>query len=246
MSEPQDEENIQREQLLLAAMQFAVRFARRNRVSLDRLTQAARSMYFRQLRQEGMSIDEICEVMDIGPRTAYRISKALKSEIGQMERAHTVPTRIEFLLWTISLTRARLHQTLDDLEPSRIDEALETLISEGRIDVSQERTPSFSLSHQVDRRVRPQWFHRIGAVNSLLDNVYQTIRRRFDPDTSDDAFSRTLTFRVRPEDEHELQELYEHVWKTCAELDARATESRSEDARPIRLSFLWSALEKKD
>ena len=242
MSEPRDEEVIQREQLLLAAMRFAVRFARAYNVSLDQLITAARSMYFRQLRMEGLSMDEICEVMKVSARTAHRIGKSLKEDVGHMEAAHTIPTRIEFLLWTISLTRGRMLQALPDLSAQELDDALAVLLQEGRVHATQERTPKYALSQQVDRRVRPGWFHRIGAVNSLLGHVFSTIQQRFGAESvALPAFSRTLTFRVRPEDEAELQALYEQVWETCARLDAQATDEEASDARPIKLSFLYSS-----
>ncbi len=86
--------------------------------------------------------------------------------------------------------------------------------------------------------VRDTWLARLGGLSSLLANVTDAIYGRFFL-TDDRAFSRTLSFLVRPEDLPRLERLFAEVLvPEITDIDQRARTEGDGDA--IRLSLLWA------
>ncbi|MCA9299681.1 MAG: hypothetical protein KDA28_11475, partial [Phycisphaerales bacterium] len=96
--------------LVFSLLQPAIRLASRFGLPVRVLTEWVELAYFREIRQEGASIDEAGVRMDVSRRTAARLSKRLKEDFFAPEREHDLPRRLEFMLSTLPMTEGRIVQ----------------------------------------------------------------------------------------------------------------------------------------
>ncbi len=226
-----------RARLVFSMLLPVVRLSRRFGISLADLTRWLRMAYFQELRSQGLTLKESCEVMGVSVPTAARLSRQLKTNFFAPERQHQLPQRIEFMLWAEGLSRARIHQCLPGVPNRDIDAALSQMVEEGRLQVEGERE-TFVVVKGKARLVGSAWSSRIGSLNSLLDNLSDTVWRRLVLEQPE-AFARTLNFRVREEDLPRLRALYEEVvWPHLVSLDEKARNWR--DRRDVKLSIFWA------
>ena len=175
--------------------------------------------------------------------TAFFASQLPKAQL-DTELLNQLPQRLEFMLWASPMSAARLHQCLPDEPPEDIDAALDLMMEQGRIAPHPERPDQLALTRPEGRLVQDSWVARIGSLNSLLDNLDQTVTQRF-LDHSDDAFARTLNLRVALDELPALRALYEDtLWPALVALDARARHAPKRVA--IKLSLLWARGPRED
>ena len=227
-----------RQRVVHSLLQPVVRLARVLKISLKDLTQGLQLAYYRELRSEGLSMRSACDHLGISMRTASRLSKSLKTEFFRPEREHSLPRRIEFMLWATPLSRARIRQALPNESSEAIDSALDQLLEDGLAVERSGRVPTYTVARESHRMKRRGWPARIGGLNSLMSTVADTVYARFFGGSSP-ALARTLLLRVKPTQLQRLEEIYETlIFKTLAELDAEASDDRL--AVPMSVSVCWA------
>ncbi|MFU8804062.1 MAG: hypothetical protein ACNA8W_09665 [Bradymonadaceae bacterium] len=225
-----------RERLVYSLIQPGIGLAARSGLSLKMLTKLLRIAYFHEFRSQGYSLAEICDALDISIATAARLSKSLKDNFFRPEHEHELPQRIEYMLWAEPLSASRINQVLPGEKEEDVRDALEILLRDERIEEDPNDEGTYRLVRRHGRLVRDHWFSRVGALNSLLKSLIATVEARFfAPETP--SLSRTLNFRVHPEQVDELQRFYdENLWPTMARLD---DEAGDEGHKHVQLSVFW-------
>ncbi len=230
--------------LLYSLMLPVARLASRTQVPLKEVVRWLRIAYFQELRARGATLREIAALMDVSQPTAARLAREARDNFLLPEREHQLPQRLEFMLWASPMSAARLHQCLPEEAPEDIDAALALMSEQGRIAPHPERPDQLTLTRPEGRLMGDSWVARIGSLNSLLDNLDQTVKQRF-LDHSDDAFARTLNLRVALDELPALRALYEDtLWPALVALDARARHAPKRVA--IKLSLLWARGPRED
>lgn len=213
-------------------------------ISLKDLTSLVRVVYFRELRSQGLSNADIASVLEVSERTVKNLSRELRESYSIPEQEHNLPVEIEFMLWRAPMSRARLHQVLRAHAASDIDDALERLLAEERIVLDDAlATPVYRPTMSVNALLGPDWVKRIGALNSLVGNLFDTVRQRFFEE-DERAFARTLSFTILPE---KLEALTQMFWNqmvpTISELDQESHED--ERAHGIKMTLFWALMDTK-
>ncbi|MCA9565898.1 MAG: hypothetical protein KC561_20515, partial [Myxococcales bacterium] len=198
-----------------------------------------RLAYFHHLKGTGATLKDIAGALDISERQAKRLQKQLREHFLDVEAEHSLPVRIEFMLWVTPMSRARICQVLSEHTHAEVDEAIAILLRDERIIEVPGRTLKYAANRDVNDLARDNWIARIGGLTSLAANLADTVFSRFVARDPGRALSRTLTFLVRDEDVAELETIFrEKLVPAIAELDARA--QASGDGSPIRMSILWA------
>jgi cyanate lyase len=243
------DDTIERQELdrrvLLGAIGLATKLCRKLGIPLKELTGLVRVAYLRDLRAQGLSLVECAEHLDVSERTAKNLARELRQSFELPDAQHTLPTRIEFMLWRTPMSLARLKQVIHEHNGDEIADAIDVLIAQERVELdARGATPVYVPTQSVNSQLSTQWVKRIGGLNSLIDNLYQTISMRFfEEDVSEsEAFARTLTFYLTP---GRLDDLVELFWKVMvpriSELD-QASHSEP-DARSVKMTLFWAANE---
>ncbi len=241
------DDSIERQELdrrvLLGAIGLAVKLCRRLGVPLKEFTGLVRVAYMRELRAQGLSLAECAERLDVSERTAKNLARELRQSFELPDAQHTLPTRIEFMLWRAPMSLARLKQVIHDHDATQVEAAIDVLLEQERIELdARGSTPVYIPTQSVNSQLSTQWVKRIGGLNSLVDNLYQTIALRFlkDEVSEEEAFARTLSFYLTPDRLASLQELF---WKVMvpriSELD-QASHSEP-DAHTVKMTLFWAA-----
>ena len=207
---------------------------------LRELTSFMRLSYFRELREQGATLSDAADSMEVSLRTAKRLAAELRSDFFLPEAEHTLARRIEFMTWAQALSLARITQLLHGSSREEVENAIDKLLDEGRLEKEEGRVTRYRASKLVSRLVDDAFSNRIGALNSLLQNVAETVERRFIVDDGI-AFARTLNFRIRRRDEDELRAAYDVLLERLLELESRVHDA--DDAVPIRMSVLWAEVD---
>ncbi|MEL6177688.1 MAG: hypothetical protein AAFS10_01985 [Myxococcota bacterium] len=235
-------DNELRRRVIYSVLLPAVKLAYLFNIPLKELLGWVETAYFHEVRSTGATLKETSQTLKISQRTAVRLSKQLRESFFLPEVKHNLPRRIEFMLWTQPMSEARLVQVLRDVEPEKVREALVALQTRGRIVEKQGRTLMYETRANLRRLPRDTWMARIGGLNSLMENVTNTIYGRFFHN-EERAFARTLSFQMPATGLGRLKELYE------AQLLPRL-KSISDDAVPgdeegfeMQLTLCWAPYE---
>ncbi|MCA9564059.1 MAG: hypothetical protein KC561_11255 [Myxococcales bacterium] len=238
MSEAQDDQLLNH-RIVYSMLVPAIRVGLHVGLPLKDLTNLLQLAAFQILRDKSDTLDTIADIMSVSKRTAARLSRRLKTEFFDPDREHDLPRQIEFLLWSTPLSRVKLRQALRELDPVDVDAALDNLLSQGRVRLTEGRTPIFEVVRSAERLPRDDWRARIGGLNSLMTTVADTVRGRFFK-SDQSSFARTLIFRASPEGLERLRKLYEEtIWPVAREIEEET--GSSSDAAPISMSVLWSS-----
>lgn len=241
------DDTIERQELdrrvLLGAIGLAIKLCRKLGVSLKELTGLVRVAYLRELRAQGLSLAECADHLDVSERTAKNLARELRQSFELPDAQHTLPTRIEFMLWRTPMSLARLRQVIHEHDADEVSAAIDILIEQERVELdSRGATPVYIPTQSVNSQLSTQWVKRIGGLNSLIDNLYQTIAMRFlqDDVSESEAFARTLSFYLTPGRLEDLQELF---WKVMvpriSELDQAS--HAEPDAHSVKMTLFWAA-----
>lgn len=231
-----------RERVLYAGLKGIARWVRATRTPLKTARHLFDVAAFHDLRSGGHPIKAIATRLGISPRGAAQLSKALKQNFLSAERAHTLPRRIEFILWAEPLGEGRIRQALGDgVEPAAVRAALDSLLADGRVEALPGRTETYRVTRGDSRMVRDAWLARIDALDHLLQTVGDAVAARFlAPDER--AFARTISLRVRAADQAELRRLYDDIiWPALVRLDEAAAGDPTAEA--LNLALLWAPRE---
>ena len=140
----ESEQDIDRKELerrlVHALARLVGRFAGAFSLPLGDLVDLVQGAQLQVLRERGLTLADIGRRMDISERHAKRLLKQLRESFLDTERSYDLPLRIEFMLWAQPMSRARLKRVMKD-EAAAIDEALERLLSDGRVAEGTGRTP---------------------------------------------------------------------------------------------------------
>lgn len=226
--------------IVFSMLRPAAMISARLNFPLRELTNFIRLSYFRELREQGATLADAADSMEVSTRTAKRLAAELRSDFFLPEVEHTLARRIEFMTWAEPLSFARIAQLSAGIHSEEIEHAIDKLIEEGRLEVVEGRVTRYRASKLVSRLVDDAFSSRIGALNSLLQNVGETVARRFIAQTGM-AFARTLNFRIRRCDVGELEDVYSELLERLLELESRVTDN-DEDV-PVRMSVLWAELD---
>ncbi len=211
---------------------------------LKDLTNFMRLSYFRELRESGSTLAEAAELIEVSTRTMKRLNRELRSDFFLPEIEHTLARRIEFMIWAESKSLARIIQLLPSVPRADIEHALEHLLAEQRIIQEPDgRALRYRATHLVSRLVDEGFSKRIGALNSLMQNVAETVLARFIA-PKDVSFARTLNFRILKDDSDELKAAYDILLKRMLELEGRV--QNQTDSIPIRMSMLWTEVDEAE
>lgn len=228
----------QRARVTHAALLAAIRLAEAGAMSLKQLVGLLEMGYFERLRRQGLDLRAIADRLGVSVRTADRLSKQLKHNFADFEDEHTLPRRIEYVLWSGARTEGRILQALGEDDRAQVKHTLDRLVAAGRLVRDEGRTPRYGVARQAYRLVRDAWLARLDGLDNLLRSVGNTIEARFFRPSAP-AFARTLNLHVRPADLPRLARLYEEtIWAELAALDAAA--EGDPDAVALDFSVLWA------
>jgi hypothetical protein len=224
--------------LLMAAVKLARVFG----MPLKELTGWVETAYFREVRAQGLTLRQSSQALDVSHRTAVRLSKQLRESFFFLpEASHNLQRRVEFMLGPQAMSAARIRQVLPDAEAAQVDQAIAHLLEQGRIREIPGRTLMYQSVGSVRRLPRDTWMARIGALNSFVENLAGATYGRFF-NQEPQAFARTVSFPVAPEDFERLQQLYEEQLRPAIEELGKDAEENPGSV-PMQLSLCWAPYE---
>lgn len=240
--------------LFLPAVTLAMRF----KLPLSWMKRTMETAYFQQAREAGLSLKDICALMDISISKSALLSKQLKEGFiaGLKEEQDEsfdeqealsqldLSARIEYMLWAGPLTLPRLNQILPQERFIDIEDALKSLIDAGRVQKRRQGLyPRYELV--IDER-QGQWMRTLARLNWLRRAVTPlslATHSRFAPqDKQPDANLHAHQIKIRPEDIKLVQEFFDsELTQLVEELQRKA----QDDPRAIKvsLSAFWAAQE---
>ncbi len=198
-----------KQRVVFALFAPAVRLALRFELPLVGVKRAMETAYFHEARKQGLGLREICEVLGISISKAALLSKHLKE--GFLDHHATLPLarRIEYLLWARPLTLPRLNQIMPQERFVEIEQALDALIAQGRVE-RLKRGPDARYRLVLDPQASA-W----DATVSQLDELYAALgvawhgilARFFEPQAQVEGLPAFQRVRVRPQDYERLRAL---------------------------------------
>ena len=175
--------------------------AARFHVPMRTLSELVRLNYFEVLRREGLSQATIGERLGQTARHMRTLASKLKGDFFAAEREIGLVREVENEVARSSPSTKALYSTLAAWAPAEVDEALETLLGEGRIVRDKAR---FKIAPRYSVLSSDKFHHRIDALNHFLDGVTQAIAQRLIFEERERAMVKTISFVARPEKFEEL------------------------------------------
>ncbi len=229
--------------VIYALLKPAGRLARVFGVPLHQVRDLLDMAYYQEVKGKDLKMKEAASLMGVSMSKIALLARQLKENFVNSESS--LERRIEFMLWVEPLSLAKIHQVLTDASMQQVKEALARLTELGRInETSEARGSVYSLNIDQSRRVWDTWLARIDGLQNALGTVSDAVYGRFFAKEAH-AFARTLSFRVRKEDLHRLQDFYENqLFTLVTELDAACQDASDEVA--MGLSIFWAPYELTD
>jgi hypothetical protein len=182
--------------LVYSLLKPAVRAAARFHVPVRTLTELLRLAYFELLIQEGLTQAKIARRFGQTERHMRSLAQRLRGDFFAAEKEVGIVREIENLVATQSATDAELKRRLRSYPASHIDEAIELLLSEGRIVQSQGR---LAIARKFVVLSSEKFSQRIDALNHFLDGMYRAAIARLVFDERHEAMIKTISFSAIPE-----------------------------------------------
>lgn len=175
--------------------------AARFHVPMRTLAELLRLTYFEALRREGLSQAAIGERLGQTARHMRTLASKLKGDFFAAEREVGLVREVENEVARSSPTAKALHQSLPAWAAEQVDDAVATLVAEGRVvrDKGRLRIAPRYLVLSSDK-----FHHRIDALNHFLDGVTRAVTQRLIFEERDQAMVKTISFVARPAKLEEL------------------------------------------
>lgn len=210
-------------------------------VPLRGLGELVQMASFHETRRRGLKTGDVAARLGVSPRKVALLSKLLKRNFLEGERGHSLPRRIEFMLWAGPLSAARMKQVLTEHDDGEIEAALDQLEQQARIRRVPGRTERFEVVGAQYRLVSRDWLARLDGLDNLMASVANVVFARFFKGERR-AFARTVSLRVRDADIARLEALYaETIWPALVALDEAAHDDP--ESRSMDISILWAPYE---
>lgn len=238
---PEISESELRLRVAYSLLRPVARLARRYVIPLETLTDFFELACYHELKRAEHTLAEAADHLGVSRRKVAQLSKRLKTNFLAPEQEYGLPRRIEYMLWAGPMTEGRIHQSMPDRDDEAIDDALDELVAQERVEITRESpTVEYAVPDSEFRLYENNWMARIDGLNNLLENLTDAIVGRFFEE-DDRAFARTLNFRIREEDKEELERLYEEeIFERLAELEQQVDDPDAEDVVEMSLSALWA------
>jgi hypothetical protein len=175
--------------------------AARFHVPMRTLAELLRLTYFEVLRREGLSQAAIGERLGQTARHMRTLASKLKGDFFTAEREVGLVREVENEVARTSPSSRALQQSLAAWPTEAVDDAVATLVAEGRVvrDKSRLRIAPRYLVLSSDK-----FHHRIDALNHFLDGVTRAVAQRLIFEERDQAMVKTISFVARPAKLEEL------------------------------------------
>ena len=194
--------------------------AARFHVPMRTLAELLRLNYFEVLHREGLSQTAIGERLGQTARHMRTLASKLKSDFFTAEREVGLVREIENEVARSSPTAKNLYASIAGWPPAEIDEALETLLAEGRIIKKKGR---YELSPRYLVLSSDKFHHRLDALNHFLDGVTRAVAQRLIFEERDRSMVKTISFVARPgKFEERLRSLEANLRREIAVLEEDA------------------------
>jgi hypothetical protein len=239
MTEGQEnEETFDGTQVVYAALSLTAQISSRLTLNLKDIKRLVEVACFHEARRRGLKLREIADKLGVSQPKVGLLSKQFKDHFSKAESDSGLPRRILMVLWAEEMTRPGLARALAGFDEDEVSQALDKLVSAGRVRPISGRTTRYEVMRSNHRMVDTKWLARLDAISDMMTTVAKTVERRiFDKDPR--AFARAIQVDVLPEDIDRLNELYQNtVFPLLSEINERA--GRSEDAVKIRFSIMWA------
>jgi len=169
--------------------------AARFHVPMRTLSELVRLNYFEVLRRQGLSQAAIGERLGQTARHMRTLASKLKSDFFTAEREVGLVREIESEVARSNPTAKGLHASASGWPAAEVDQAVETLLAEGRIVRNKGR---LEIAPRYLVLSSEKFHHRIDALNHFLDGVARAIAQRLIFEERDRAMVKTISFVARP------------------------------------------------
>jgi hypothetical protein len=123
------------------------------------------------------------------------LASKLKSDFFTAEREVGLVREVENEVARASPTAKSLYASLGGWAPAEVDEALETLLAEGRIVKKKGR---FEIAPRYLVLSSDKFHHRVDALNHFLDGVTRAVAQRLIFEERERSMVKTISFVARP------------------------------------------------
>lgn len=228
----------ERDHVVFAAMRLAALLAWREQYPLHRIKQTAELAYLHHVLESGEKKSKLASALGVGATKFSELTGKLHARFAQTDRAHGLPRQLLSLLWAGPLTRAQINKSLTNHTREEIDDALDALIDEERVEELSGRTKKYTTTRAIQRLSVVPWIAKIDGLNTLIEHVNLAIVRRLQ-EADERAMVRNISFQVHPSQVHELREFYEStLLPFLAELDTKSSDAS--DPVHMKFSILWA------
>jgi hypothetical protein len=187
--------------LVYSLLKPAVAMAARFHVPMRTFAELLRLSYFEVLRREGLSQAAVGERLGQTARHMRTLARKLKSDFFEAESEVGRVREVESEIARSRPTPKRLYESLPGWSKPEVDQALETLLAEGRVtrDKGHLETAARYLVLSSDK-----FHHRIDALNHFLSGMTRAVAQRLLFEDREQAMIKTISFVARPERFQEL------------------------------------------
>jgi len=220
--------------LLLPAVRLGFMF----KVPIKEMGDLLQMAYYHETKRQGLKMREAGDLLDVSMRKVALLSKQLKVNFLELESQHSLPRRIEFMLWANPLSASRLIQAMDEKAQDEILDALELLITKGRVREIKGATVTYEVCSSEARLVDSTWLARLDGLDNVMEVIANTVYGRFflgEPR----AFARTLSLRMRQSGVEQLKLFYKKsFYPLLHQLEEEA--KKDEEAVMMDVSLIWA------
>jgi hypothetical protein len=228
-----------RRRIAFAVLAPFARVAVNWRLPLREAKQLIELAYYAEARRRGYKLREVSELLSVSMSKLGLLSRDLKEIFDEGTTGQTTARRVLSVLGAGPLSEAKLLSVLDDVEAESVKSVLGDMVEQLLLEIVPGRTPLYRLAAAQYRLVQEPWMARYDALNHLMTALGQTIDARFERGDGA-AMARTLSFKIRPEDQPRLAELYEKQFvPLILELDRQA-EAAGDAGVAMNVAVMWA------
>jgi hypothetical protein len=201
VTSPRSEIRTAQLRLVYSLLKPALAMAARFHVPMRSLSELLRLSYFEVLRRQGLSQAAAGERLGQSARHMRTLARKMKTDFFAAETEIGLVREVESEVARSSPSLKRLHESLPGWAAAEVDQAVETLVSEGRI---IRRKSRFEIAQRYLVLRSDKFQHRVDALNHFLGGVTQAVAQRLIFEERDRAMVKTISFTARPARYEEL------------------------------------------